>query len=730
MSKLVGEIIQHAWDSDPTCIQNTVTDTKSGTCFPGPVIARALALLCGGIVCAIGLLRLGWLVEFIPLVAISAFMTGSAINIAVGQVPNLLGISVNADYNTRAQTYKVFYKTLRNLPLTRIDAALGLTALFALYLWRFLTNYMARKQPHRRRMWYIIGTLRTAIVLLFYVMVSALCLLNYPRTSDGADEIEAEHWAVLGPVPRGFTHAGVERINSNVISEFSSYLPAAVIVLLIEHIAIAKSFGRVNNYTINPSQELVAIGVTNLLSPFLGGYPATGSFSRTAIKSKAGVRTPLAGVITAIVVLLAIYALPPAFFYIPSAALSAVIIHAVGDLITPPNVVYQFWRVSPLEVPIFFAGVLVIIFSTIEYGVYVVITTSLALYLWRAFKAKGHFMGPVKVHSVIGDHYVEGKDAHLVNPKEGGDGDTAARTIFLPIEPTDGSNPQIHPEHPYPGIFIFRFSEGFNYPNASYYTDQLVTEIFRKTQKTNPHSYARPGDRPWNDPGPRKGQEVNVADTRPTLKAIILDMSAVNNVDTTSVQNLIDVRNQLDRYADPDRVQWHFAFVKSRWTKRALSAGGFGYATPAGDPHFHRWKPIFSIGEIRGAAEAQEVDANLRRDTLRVAEEGKTGAHHEADSIQGSEESNGHGIAKELRDSQAYKSHDVKTAVITGLNRPFFHTDLTSALQSAIRNTESLRVAEAGSVRRKSSGVVEDNPVSILPPEKVAELPMKEGKAF
>jgi sodium-independent sulfate anion transporter 11 len=64
---------------------------------------------------------------------------------------------------------------------------------------------------------------------------------------------------------------------------------------------------------INPSQELVAIGVTNLIAPFFGAYPATGSFSRTAIKAKAGVRTPLAGVITGLVVLLALYALP----YVP-----------------------------------------------------------------------------------------------------------------------------------------------------------------------------------------------------------------------------------------------------------------------------------------------------------------------------------------------------------------------------------------------------------------------------
>jgi len=268
-------------------------------------------------------------------------------------------------------------------------------------------------------------------------------------------------------------------------------------VLLIEHISISKSFGRINNYTINPSQELVAIGVTNVLGPFLGAYPATGSFSRTAIKSKAGVRTPFAGVITAIVVLLAIYALPAMFWYIPNAALSAVIIHAVGDLITPPNTVYQFWRISPLEVPIFFAGVIVTVFTTIEIGIYVTVGSSFVLYMFRTFKARGRFLGKAKVHSVIGDHLLDssaekkgGDNTPRKNPSEG---ENSIRNIFLPIEHQDGSNPLISLEDPYPGIFIYRFSEGFNYPNCNHYTDQLVETIFAKTRRTNPATYGRPG---------------------------------------------------------------------------------------------------------------------------------------------------------------------------------------------------------------------------------------------
>ncbi|CAD6885161.1 unnamed protein product, partial [Tilletia caries] len=101
-------------------------------------------------------------------------------------------------------------------------------------------------------------------------------------------------------------------------------LPVSVILLLLEHIAIAQSFGRVNNYKINPNQELLVIGITNLVGPSFGAHAATGSFSRTAIKAKSGVRTPIAGWITGIVVIIAMYALTGCLYWIPNAALSAV----------------------------------------------------------------------------------------------------------------------------------------------------------------------------------------------------------------------------------------------------------------------------------------------------------------------------------------------------------------------------------------------------------------------
>lgn len=201
-------------------------------------------------------------------------------------------------------------------------------------------------------------------------------------------------------------------------------------------------------------------------------------------------------------------------------------------------------------------------------------------------------------------------------------------------------------------------------------------------------------DRPWNDPGPRRGKEVDPTDHRPTLKAIILDFSSVNNVDLTSVQNLIDVRNQLDRYAAPDTVDWHFCNINNRWTKRALAAAGFGYYTPEPEgSEIHRWKPIFSVADIGGnssaaaAAEqrqnkqAQRAAAQARGSvTADDIEEGRTSVGSESDSFD-----------KQLSHTKAYGTinpRPSRVAVVQGLNRPLFHIDITAALNSALANVQ------------------------------------------
>lgn len=177
----------------------------------------------------------------------------------------------------------------------------------------------------------------------------------------------------------------------------------------------------------------------------------------------------------------------------------------------------------------------------------------------------------------------------------------------------------------------------------------------------------------------------------------------MNNVDITSVQHLIDVRNQLDRYASPDVVDWHLACINNRWTKRALASAGFGFLSPEIDaPVIERWKPIFSVAAIGGhssaaaAAEYMENENKSRNRSTRDIEEGQGNISARADrkdtitaNPDTASSTSGSDLGGTLSTSKAYKTGVTsKVVAVHGLNRPLFHIDLTSALQSAIANVE------------------------------------------
>ena len=141
MSTIVGNIV--------TKIQTTQPEIDAVD------IARALSVIAGAVLLFIGLTRLGRIVELIPLVAITSFMTGAAISIGAGQVPTMMGIS---GVNSRGATYLVIIDTLKGLPRTKLDAAMGLSALVMLYSIRAVCNYMSKKQPSKQKLWFFVST--------------------------------------------------------------------------------------------------------------------------------------------------------------------------------------------------------------------------------------------------------------------------------------------------------------------------------------------------------------------------------------------------------------------------------------------------------------------------------------------------------------------------------------------------------------------------------------------
>ena len=155
------------------------------------------------------------------------------------------------------------------------------------------------------------------------------------------------------------------------------------------------------------------------------------------------------------------------------------------------------------------------------------------------------------------------------------------------------------------------------YPNANHYLDHFLKIIYRSTRPGKLAGFSNGKYRTWSDlrlPEIDEGVQQNLSQ----LEAIILDFSAVNNVDITAVQQLIDVRNQLDRWAAPETPEWHVASISNKWTRRALVHAGFGYPTPD-SPHYHRWKPVFSVADIGGdgsaatAAQLSEMEQDRRK---------------------------------------------------------------------------------------------------------------------
>ncbi|CAN3370935.1 sulfate permease 2 [Diutina catenulata] len=616
MSLQVSKVIAHV-------------QAHAGDKYSAPEIATFLSLICGGIAAGIGILRLGFILEFISIPAVMGFMTGSAFSIITGQVPGLMGY--NSKVNTRNASYQVVIDTLKHLPDTTVDAAFGLVPLFILYLWKWLTEKGQTRWPKYKVWFFYTQQLRNAIVIIVCTAISWGIVHPKKKAFEGPGKFKPPI-STIGDVPSGLKHVGVMHIPDGIIGDMAAELPVSVVILLLEHIAIAKSFGRINDYKVNPNQEVIAIGVNNLIGTFFNAYPATGSFSRSALKAKCGVRTPLAGIFTGAVVLLALYALTSSFYYIPKATLCAVIIHAVSDLMANYKVTFSFWNIAPIDGGIFLICVIITVFSSIEAGVYFAVAASLVVYLVRVAFARGQFLGRVQIAEVV-NPVIE----RTHTDESGSDSSSADVEIHQVLTGTNynatdklkvksdfttqplqsakqlvANNPNIKfhtrwvplpdPDHPYrhsvndqlqvapppDGVIVFRPGDAFTYPNSSRQVDRVTDEIKRVTRPGQAINYNDTGSRPWNDPGPLrwrlpwkknkdtlKDGEVAAEDIRPVLRIVHFDFSIVAQTDVTSIQALVDLQKIANRYADRE-VEFHFSGIHSPWIRRALLNAGFG----------------------------------------------------------------------------------------------------------------------------------------------------------
>ncbi|KAL2918899.1 Sulfate permease 2 [Polyrhizophydium stewartii] len=524
------------------------------------VFASGVAFLTGVFETIIGLLRLGIVVDFIPVPVIIGFTTGSGITIIVGQVAGLLGIT---GIDTNEAAYKVFYNTVKNLGNAKIDAAFGVAALVTLLAFKFGTRALSRR-GHGWAVW--VGYAANAIVLIAIAIASWL----YNR---GASTPRIR---VVGTVPSGLSYLHVPTF-PNLSTMLQATVTASVIGIL-EHIAVTKSFGRVNGYTPDANQEVVALGITNLIGSFFGGFPATGSFSRSAIKSRSGVRTPLAGVYTGVLVLLSIYFLTPLFYHIPSSGLSAVIMNAITDLISPPSLLVQLYRIEILDFVSFAISFVFTIFFSIEIGIYVSVSFAVLVLLVRVARPRYEFL----VRSADDGAWISHDEARQLEIE------TKAPGLPTPVLPTPVNTTADIKLSP-PGIYVVRIEESLTYPNSTFLQERVREWVFKHTAFGG--KILKPSERLWCDnleedalrsqqlrqersaSGADADEDIwfyrETADTSvalPRLRAIVFDLAAVNSIDATGLQALVDLKRDIDRFAGR-HVPFYFAHVRTRFAR-------------------------------------------------------------------------------------------------------------------------------------------------------------------
>ena len=275
-------------------------------------LAGTLALLVGGVCILVGLLRGGFVVNFLSQPVLSGYVTGAALVIAASQLGKLLGYNVSGDTFFQLVVHAI--AGIGNIQgLTVLVAALSLGAIV-------LLRRLAPRWPS------------ALIVVTLAIIVSSLL------------DLASHGVAVTGTVPSGLPSLRVPKVGIHDLGSLAFSCLGVALVCYVESIAVAKAMADQRGYVVDANRELVALGVANLGAGLFQAFPVDGSFSRTASASDAGAQTQISGIVAAVFVGLTLLFLTPLFKNLPAATLGAVVIVAVSGLFDFPGL-RRAWQI-------------------------------------------------------------------------------------------------------------------------------------------------------------------------------------------------------------------------------------------------------------------------------------------------------------------------------------------------------------------------------------------------
>ena len=275
------------------------------------ILATAMS---GAVLFLMGMFRLGTLIRFIPVAVVIGFTNGIAVLIMLSQIKDFLGLKVAtmpADFFGMLTTLSSHLQTLH---LPALLVALGSLSLLVGWV------RLGRRLQHTRYRW--VGTLPGSIITLLLATLATVGL-SLPVDTIGSK---------FGGIPASLPHLHWPEFSWD--SARFLFMPTMTLALLgaIESLLCARIADGLTDDRHNPNQELMAQGLANFITPFFGGMPATGTIARTVTNVKSGARTPIAGMVHALTLLVVILVAAPLASHIPLASLAAILMFVAWNM--------------------------------------------------------------------------------------------------------------------------------------------------------------------------------------------------------------------------------------------------------------------------------------------------------------------------------------------------------------------------------------------------------------
>ncbi|MFZ8945839.1 MAG: SulP family inorganic anion transporter [Paracoccaceae bacterium] len=330
------------------------------------IAALTLAALSGGFLVLLGLLRLGFLANFLSHPVIAGFITASGILIAMSQLKHILGVSAHG--HTLPEMVQSLAEHLDQSNL--ITLGIGVSAIVFL----FWVRGNLKPLLNRMNLGPLLTDLLTKAGPVFAVVATTLSVWGFDLAQDGV--------RIVGDVPQSLPPFTMPGFDLDLLQQLM--VPAILISIIgfVESVSVAQTLAAKKRQHIDPNQELIGLGAANLGAAFTGGFPVTGGFSRSVVNFDAGAETPAAGVFTAIGLAIAAVALTPLVYYLPNATLAATIIVAVMSLVDF-SILKKTWTYSRSDFIAVAATIILTLGFGVEVGVAAGVGISIILHLYK-----------------------------------------------------------------------------------------------------------------------------------------------------------------------------------------------------------------------------------------------------------------------------------------------------------------------------------------------------------